>query len=441
MVARPLVEVLDLRRGKSRMRLQRALPIIFMGFTVFALCFQGSFYLFEYRNGDTLAPTFFKLLKDACFVAVLSLILWVGLTPKRRTDAPLSGSVFLIGFCFWVTLAKLIDWSTYGTTSVLLLTLKNLVLYAAIVPALSMLDHDLQQRIVKRVTVVFVAVAFAQVIFSTVLFVFFPYRAFWTNDPYTGFNPFVGFFSNPNRFALFLNMAAAMICTVLVVSRARYALLSAAGLIILALSIFYTAALSQLIVYFGLLCYATAITAMRMRWRSLRLPIVALASILAISTVAAHFKSPWPDDAPNHKSPEEAELVWNLRNLAALALRGKTLDGEPFRFTSDSVVNRLKEVDDLLKSFGLQNVHSAGDETPENREISVKAATAEEPPNQRGWTSHRPPGKRTAPLRYFSSVFLGDPSSSRPPVKANSPTFTSDMGWWAWRCSLVFCSS
>ncbi|MCK1503850.1 hypothetical protein [Bradyrhizobium sp. 18] len=345
-------------------RPERALPLIFLGFTVFALCFQGSFYLFEYRNGGTLAPTYFKLLKDAGFVVALSLIIWTGLTQKHRADALPLGNLFLISFCFLVTLTKLIEWTTYGNANILLLTVKNLVLYAAIVPALSMVSEDIKDLIVKRVMIAFAAVAFAQIIFSAALFVFFHERAFWTDDPYNGFSPFVGLFSNPNRFALFLNLAATALCAVLVTSITRFALLAATGLIVISISIFYTAALSQLIVYFGLLFYATALTAIRMRWRSLRLLGVAAASVIAIGLVGITFKSPFPDES--HK---EAALAWDLRNLASLAISGKTSDGAPFKFTSDSFVNRAREISNLMESFGLHSMW------PSNVPITTETGT------------------------------------------------------------------
>src|SRR5205823_5692408 len=95
-------------------------------------------------------------------------------------------------------------------------------------------------------------------------------------------------------------------------------------------------------------------------------------SILAIGLVGLNFKSPWPDESHRDDSHKEAELVWDLRNLAALTLHGRTLDGEPFRFTSDSFVNRLKEVDDLRASFGFQNARPAGQASGENRGVVAK---------------------------------------------------------------------
>lgn len=331
-------------------RPDRALPLIFLGFTVFALCFQGSFYLFDYRNGDTAAPTYFKLLKDAGWLITLSMILWVGLAQKRWADALLEiNNWILLSFCLLVALVKIIEWLNYGTTSVMLLTIKNLILYAAVVPALSLLSEELKGRIIRQVIVAFVVVAFAQVIFAASVFIFYPERSFWVDDPYQGFNPFVGLFANPNRFGLFLNLCAAVLCTVLVTSMARTALVAAAGLLILAISIFYTAALSQLIVYFGLLSYATAIAALTLRWRSFRLLCVAVTSAAAIGFITINLKNPLPDETHT-----EAELAHDLRNLASLALRGRTTDGEPFRFTSDSFLNRGKEISDLLESVGIK---------------------------------------------------------------------------------------
>ena len=331
------------------LRFQRILLVVFIGFTVFALCFQGTFYLFEYRNGDTIAPTYVKLLKDLVWTIVLSFLFYISVTQTRMIGNLMqSYNVVLLSFCFWVVVVKLVELFAYGSYSVLLLAVKNVVLYAAMVPLLGMLGEEIRRNLVKQVLVVFVAVAFIQVTFSAALFVSYPEYAFWKDDPYYGFNPFVGFFSNPNRFGLFLNLGAAVLSTVLVTASAGWALVAAAGLVVLALSIFYTAALSQLIVYFAILSYATAIVALKRRWRCLRLPAVIMAAVFAIGLVGLNFKSPLPDE-----SHSESALAWDLRNLAALALHGKTLDGKPFRFTSDSFVNRLKEVADLRESFGL----------------------------------------------------------------------------------------
>jgi hypothetical protein len=332
------------------LHLQRKLPLLFVGVTVFVLCFHGMFYLFEHRNGDSTAPTQIKLLKDFVWAIALFFLFYIGATWARMIDSLRQPhNVILVSFCTWVFAVKVVEVFAYGTYSVMLLAVKNLVLYAAMVPVLGMLDTEIKRSIVKQVLFVFVAVALVQCTFSAALFLSYPEFSFWKNDPYSGFNPFVGFFSNPNRFGLFLSMAAAVLCTVLLVSSARRALLAAAGLLILGLSIFYTGALSQLIVYFGILGYATGLAALKMRWRCLRPPAVGAAAILAIvGLVSFSFKGPWPENPQKG----EAELVYDLRNAAALALSGKTLDGEPFRFKSNSVVDRLKEVDNLRESFG-----------------------------------------------------------------------------------------
>jgi hypothetical protein len=329
--------------------------VVFVGYTVFALCFQGTFYLFEYRNGDTIAPTYIKLQKDLIWTIVLSIVFYIGVIQARKIGTLLQPyNVILLSFCCWVVAVKVVELLAYGSSSVLLLlTVKNLVLYAAMVPVLGMLGMEIKRCLVKQVLVVLVAVSFVQAAFSAGLFISFSEYAFWRDDPYYGFNPFVGLFSNPNRFGLFLNLGAAVLCTVLVTSSAKRSLFAAVGLLGLALSIFYTAALSQLVVYFGILSYATAIVAWKMRWRCLRLPAVIVASILAIGLVGFNFKSPLPDES--HK---EAALAWDLRNMASLTLHGKTLDGEPFQFTSDTFVNRAKELADLWESFGLQNAQS-----------------------------------------------------------------------------------
>jgi len=326
---------------------------MFVGYTAFALCFHGIFYLFEYRNGDTVAPTSIRLLKDLVWTIVLLFLFYIGAAQTRMSDnLRLPYNVILLSFCIWVVAVKIVECFAYGTYSVMLLAVKNLVLYAAMVPLLGMLAQEIRSSLVKQILVVFVAVAFIQVTFSAWLFASYPEYSFWKDDPYHGFNPFVGFFSNPNRFGLFLNLAAAVLCTTLVTtSSVMGALFAAAGLLVLALSIFYTAALSQMLVYIAVLSYATAILALKMRWRCLRLLAVIVVAILSIGLVGLDFKSPWPVES--HKG--EAELVWDLRNVASLTLYGKTLDGEPFRFTSDSFVNRMKELTDLRESFGFRN--------------------------------------------------------------------------------------
>ncbi|MGY3288039.1 MULTISPECIES: hypothetical protein [unclassified Bradyrhizobium] len=346
-------------------RAERVLLGIFVAFAVFAFCFQGIFYLFEYRNGDTTAPTYVKFLKDGAWTIVLCFLLYVVARAKLVENLLQPYNFVLLSFCSWMTAVKLVEWFSDGPYTPLLLALKNVVLYAAMVPLLGTLGTDTKRRLTKLVLAVLIAVAFAQAIFSAGLFIAFPEYSFWKNDPYVGFNPFVGLFSNPNRFGLFLNLGAAVLCAALMTSSARGVLLAAAGLLVLALSIFYTAALSQLLVYFGILGYATIIVAWKMRWRCLRLPTVGLASMLAIGLAVTNLKSPWPNETSTSK-PREAELVWDLRNLAALTLHGKTLDGKPFRFTSDSFVNRLKEGEDLLKSFGFQNARSAAGVSGEN---------------------------------------------------------------------------
>ncbi|MGY4483320.1 hypothetical protein ACVWWR_002511 [Bradyrhizobium sp. LM3.2] len=308
-------------------RAERVLLGIFVAFAVFAFCFQGIFYLFEYRNGDTTAPTYVKFLKDGAWTIVLCFLLYVVARAKLVENLLQPYNFVLLSFCSWMTAVKLVEWFSDGPYTPLLLALKNVVLYAAMVPLLGTLGTDTKRRLTKLVLAVLIAVAFAQAIFSAGLFIAFPEYSFWKNDPYVGFNPFVGLFSNPNRFGLFLNLGAAVLCAALMTSSARGVLLAAAGLLVLALSIFYTAALSQLLVYFGILGYATIIVAWKMRWRCLRLPTVGLASMLAIGLAVTNLKSPWPNETSTSK-PREAELVWDLRNLAALTLHGKTLDGK-----------------------------------------------------------------------------------------------------------------
>lgn len=336
------------------LRFQRILLAVFIQFMVFALCFQGIFYFFEYHNGDSIAPTYVKLLKDLVWVNVLYFVYYVGVSQTRLIDNLLQPyNVLLLGFCLWVIDVKLVESFAYGTYTILLLAVKNVVLYAAMVPLLGMLEVGIRRSLVKQVLVVLVAVALIQTTFAAALFIAYPEYSFWKDDPYNGFNPFVGFFSNPNRFGLFLNLGAAVLSMVLVTSSVRRALLAAAGLLVLVLSIFYTAALSQLIVYFAVLSYATAIVALKMRWRCLRLPAVMITAVLAIGLVAFNFKSPLPDETHS-----ESALAWDLRNLAAVTLHGKTLDGKPFRFTSDSFVNRGKELTDLRESLGFQTAQS-----------------------------------------------------------------------------------
>ena len=153
--------------------------------------------------------------------------------------------------------------------------------------------------------------------------------SFGGTTPYNGFAPFVGLFGNPNQFSLFLISGAAVLCTMLVTSISWRAIIAAAGLVALALSIFYASALSQLIVYFGLLGYATIIAAVKVGWRSLRLPAVMVTAVIAIGWVGSNFKSPLQDETSTEG------LVWDVRNLTSLAINGKTLNGEPFRFTSE----------------------------------------------------------------------------------------------------------
>ncbi|MCK1636036.1 hypothetical protein IVA95_00175 [Bradyrhizobium sp. 157] len=350
---------------------ERVLLAAFVGFTLFALCFQGIFYLFEYRNGDSIAPTYVKLQKDIVWTIVLSFVFYIGVIQTRKIDTLLQPyNVILLSFCFWVVAVKVVELFAYDTYSVLLLTVKNLVLYAVMVPLLGMLGEETKRSLLQQILGVFVAVALIQTAFSAALFIFYPDYAFWKDDPYYGFNPFVGWFSNPNRFGLFLNLGAAVLCTALVSANARRALFTAVGLLVLALSIFYTAALSQLIVYFGILSYAAAIAALKMRWRCIRLPIAIMAAILAIGFVGLNFKSPLPDETHS-----EAALAWDLRNMASLALYGKTLDGESFRFTSDSFVNRAREISNLLESFGFRSAAKVGGE--------IKGRVAKAPLQQR----------------------------------------------------------
>jgi hypothetical protein len=294
---------------------------------------------------------------------VLAIVFYVGVIQARRIGSLLqSYNVILLAFCVWVVGVKAVEISYYDTRAVMLLTLKNLVLYAAMVPLLGMTTETTKRCLVRKILIVFVAVSLAQAAFSAALFVLFPDYAFWRDDPYYGFDPFVGLFSNPNRFSLFLNMGAAVLCAVLVTATARLSLLAAAGLLVLALTIFYSAALSQLIVYFGMLGYATIIASFRMGWRSLRLPAVMVTAVIAIGWVGLNFKSPLPDES--HK---EAALAWDLRNLASLAIHGRTIDGGPLRFTSDSFINRLKEIADLRESFGFHAgpvIRKPGDKTP-----------------------------------------------------------------------------
>jgi hypothetical protein len=335
--------------GCAPLRAQQTLLAVFLGYAIFALCFQGIFYLFEYSNSDSLAPTFIKLQKDIVWTAVLSAVFYVGVIQARKVGTLLRPySLILLAFCIWVVAVKAAELSTYGTYSIALLTLKNLILYAAMIPLLSMLSEEAQNNLARKMLVVLVVVALAQSAFSATLFILFPEYAFWRDDPYNGFTPFVGLFSNPNRFGLFLNMGAAVLCTVLIASTSWRTIVAAAGLLALALSIFYAAALSQLIVYFFLLGYAAMIAAVKVGWRCLRLPAVMVTAAIAIGWVGLNFKSPLSDET------HTGGLVWDVRNLAALAVDGKTLNGEPFRFTSDSFINRGKELSDLLESFGFR---------------------------------------------------------------------------------------
>lgn len=356
----------------ATLRTHRVLSVTFVVFAVFALCFQGIFYLFEYRNGDSLAPTYIKLQKDLVWAIVLAIVFYVGVIQARKIGNLLQPhNVILLVFCAWIVAVKVVELSYYDTRAVMLLTLKNLVLYAVMVPLLSIAEETTKRCLARKMLIVFVAVSLAQSAFSAALFVLFPEYAFWTDDPYYGFSPFVGLFSNPNRFGLFLNMGAAVLCMMLVTANAWRALLAAAGLLALALSIFYSASLSQLIVYFGMLGYATMITSFKTGWRCLRLPAMMLTAVIAIGWVGLNFKSPLPDET--HK---EAALAWDLRNIASLALHGRTIDGGPLQFTSDSFINRLREIEDLMESFGFKPARHAstvirkpGDKAPLEQRI------------------------------------------------------------------------
>lgn len=339
----------------AALRTNRLLFVTFVSFAVFALCFQGIFYLFEYRGGDTLAPTYIKLQKDMVWAIVLAIAFYVGVIQARKIDSLLqSYNLILLAFCVWIVAVKVVEFFHYDSRAVMLLTLKNLVLYAAMVPLLGMAAEATKLCLARKILIVFVAVSLAQAAFSAALFDLFPEYAFWKDDPYYGFSPFVGLFSNPNRFSLFLNMGAAVLCMALVTANAWRSLLAAAGLLALALSIFYSASLSQLIVYFGLLAYATMIAPFKTGWRCLRLPAVMVAAVIAIGWVGLNFKSPLPDET--HK---EAALAWDLKNLASLALHGRTIDGGPLQFKSDSFINRLREIEDLMESFGFKPEHHA----------------------------------------------------------------------------------
>lgn len=331
-------------------RSERILLRVFIGYIFFALCFQGIFYLFEYRDGDSTAPTYVKLQKDFVSIIVLSFVFYVGVIQRRKIGDLLQPyNLVLLSFCFWVAAVKAVEFLAYDTQSILLITVKNVVLYAAMVPLLGMLGDETKRSLVKQALAVLIAVALVQTVFSAALFILFPEYAFWKDDPYLGFTPFVGLLSSPNRFGLFLNLGAAALSATLLLANPGRALLGAAGLLILALGVFYTAAFSQLIVYFGILAYATGIAVLKLRWRCVRPPATIIAAALLIGWVGLNFKSPIPAET----RPNE-ELVWDLRNIASLALHGTTLDGKPFRFTSDSFVNRGKEIDDVIESFGFQ---------------------------------------------------------------------------------------
>ncbi|MCJ9729390.1 hypothetical protein [Bradyrhizobium sp. PRIMUS42] len=343
----------DAVTGSDPSRSRRALFAVLVGFTIFALCFYGIFYLYDYRDGDSIAPTSIKLIKDLVWTIVLLFLLSINTTRARIVDHLRQPyNLVLLTFCAWLVAVKVVEVFAYGNYNTILLTLKNAILYAAMVPLLGMLCAEAKRSLVKYVSVVFVAVAFIQAIFSAALFASYPEYSFWRDDPYNGFNPFVGLFSNPNRFGLFLNLGAAVLCGFLLISPRKEAFFAAVGLILLALSIFYTAALSQLVVYFGLLTYATIVAAWTMGRLCLRFSAITLTSAIVIGLVGLNCKSPLPDASHN-----ESALAWDLRNLAALAVNGQTLDGKSFHFTSDSIVNRMKEIGDLGESFA-QNASS-----------------------------------------------------------------------------------
>ena len=73
--------------GCAALRAQRTLLAVFLAYAIFALCFQGIFYLFEYRDGNSLAPTCIKLIKDIVWTVVLSALFYVGVIQARKIGA------------------------------------------------------------------------------------------------------------------------------------------------------------------------------------------------------------------------------------------------------------------------------------------------------------------------------------------------------------------
>ena len=106
--------------GCAPSRAQQTLLAVFLGYAIFALCFQGIFYLFEYRNSNSLAPTFIKLQKDIVWTAVLSAVFYVGVIQARKVGTLLRPySLILLSFCIWVVAVKAAELPRMAPTALL----------------------------------------------------------------------------------------------------------------------------------------------------------------------------------------------------------------------------------------------------------------------------------------------------------------------------------
>lgn len=161
--------------------------------------------------------------------------------------------------------------------------LKNFLFYSPTLLILLVLKDPV--GLARKILRWWVGAALVQVAAGFLLRRFFPEALFWRNDPWNGFDPLVGALANPNRFALFVNVAlGGALAWALTRDRWPGALAGTAGACLLALGVVFSGAASQYIVSLGLLAYAFLFSkwAMGVSYARLSLTLGAVAATILV---------------------------------------------------------------------------------------------------------------------------------------------------------------
>lgn len=185
-------------------------------YVVIALTNFFYLYFFDFIGGATAAPFLVRAAKDALWMSVLCFFL-VTSQPRPFHDSLPRGRLPQVlvtpTAAFWLfvalyTTSALLHLVNLPLREVAQMHIKNLLMFALVVPIFLQFSRQHRHEILLRIKQLFIILGVVQIIASFGINVFLPEASLWRGDTVLGVNSIVGFFGNPNRFALFLTIGA-----------------------------------------------------------------------------------------------------------------------------------------------------------------------------------------------------------------------------------------